>query len=415
MILSQVLTVLATSLAAILIARNLDPDDWGIFSAYLGLSFALAVFVEFGLATWLLRELSRLFAGDTGAAEPRAAALMGAAIYSTVGLTAAVVVLGTAASAIQGEPASMELALSLLLLYGGLFASANVLEAYLRAHRRLRRVVTASIFEKYVLLTLLLMAAGSGISVWEVGIAYAIAGVLRLSLLGVSIFGRRLPPWPGLSYVRGLWRKSLPFALTSGAVTVVPQLDALVLLALSATAAGYFALGIRVLGPAVVAAAIGATTLYPFLARGAHRASAIWMFALAFAICGAVLAVVGIMLTPTLLPTIFGDQYASAVRPVQLMLLVLPLVYAVNPLLTYSFSCGRERAVLVTSLSAALIGTGAIVVGQALAGPSGAAVGLLFRQLLLFGAIASIAFVAGRSRPAFLYAPVSPSAGAHLG
>ncbi len=55
---SQILTVIATSFAAIVIARTLDPDDWAVFSAFLGLSIALALVADFGIGTWLLRELS---------------------------------------------------------------------------------------------------------------------------------------------------------------------------------------------------------------------------------------------------------------------------------------------------------------------------------------------------------------------
>src|SRR5436309_14840722 len=61
-LLSRGLTVVAATLSAVLVARRLAPGDCGIFSAFLGLSFALGVFGEFGLATWLLRELSRGFA-----------------------------------------------------------------------------------------------------------------------------------------------------------------------------------------------------------------------------------------------------------------------------------------------------------------------------------------------------------------
>src|SRR5918995_2095222 len=63
---SQVLTVIATSFAAIMIARTLDPDDWGVFSAFLGLSIALTLVADFGIGTWLLRELSRLHARGDG-------------------------------------------------------------------------------------------------------------------------------------------------------------------------------------------------------------------------------------------------------------------------------------------------------------------------------------------------------------
>ena len=53
--------VVAARCSAVVVARWLDAEDWGVFSAFLGLSIALGVFIEFGLATWLLRDLSALF------------------------------------------------------------------------------------------------------------------------------------------------------------------------------------------------------------------------------------------------------------------------------------------------------------------------------------------------------------------
>lgn len=60
---SQFAVTLATSVLAIIVARSLTPHEWGIFSGFLALSVALAVFAEFGLSAWVLRELSLLGTG----------------------------------------------------------------------------------------------------------------------------------------------------------------------------------------------------------------------------------------------------------------------------------------------------------------------------------------------------------------
>jgi O-antigen/teichoic acid export membrane protein len=396
MIVSQGLTVIATSLAAVLIARKLEPSDWGVFSAFLGLSFALAVFVEFGLATWLLRELSRLFVENGEAADNEARVLVATAAVFAIVVAITIVVAGTGAGAVAGERASLVVALSSLLCYGGLFALANILEPYLRAQRRLGRIVTASILEKYVLVMLVVIAATQGAGIWELGLAYLVAGLLRVSLLYWSVFGGSLPRLPTSSDLRSVLRKSLPFALTSGAFTVVPRLDALCLLALSTTAAGYFALGDRMLGPLAIASAIAATTLYPFLAQRAHRSRAVWGLSFGLGVCGGIAAAAGFLTAPTLVPLLFGHQYEAAVPAMRLMFLALPLVYAASPLLVYSFSYERERAVVGATLIAMLTGTGAILIGQALEGISGAAAGFLLRQALVFGALVAIAATATR-------------------
>ena len=407
MLVSQGLTIVAASLSAVLVARGLAANEWGVFSAFLGLSFALGVFVEFGLATWLLREFSQLFAEGGEAAEQRARGLVGAAIGYTLTLTVALAAIGIVAGVIAGESATLVFTLSALLCYGGLFATANVLEPWLRAQRRLRRVVTASITEKYILVILVVLAVVTGAGLWAIGIAYVTAGLLRASLLGRSIFGWHLPPFPKRADVRLLLGKSMPFALTSGALNVVPKLDTLVLLIFSATAAGYFALADRILGVAIVAAVIAATTLYPHLARRVHGDRTIWALALGFGACGAVIAAVGFLAAPTLVPLIFGQKYSGAGSTVRLMLLSLPLIYAANPLQAYGFSYGRERAVVVATLSVTFVGTAAIVIGQALEGVSGAAAGFLVRQSLMFIAIASIAVVTARKHRHSAAVPLS--------
>lgn len=397
LLISQLLTFAATSVAAILIARRLTPSDWGVFSAFLGLSFALAVFVEFGLATWLLRELSRLFTEQGDAATSEAHGLVAASIAFAVAVMGVIVAAGVVVAEVRGMRPSFEIALVSLLLYGGLFACSNVLEPYLRAQRRLRRVVAASVVEKYVLVSLVVFSAVVGSGVWGIGLAYVAAGLLRLGLLGASVFQRTWPAVPSLGAVRSVLRRSLPFALMSGAVSVVPRLDAICLLSVSAVAAGYFSLGDRILTPALLVPSIGAMTLYPFLARRSHRPGAIWALAAGFGVGGGLLAAVGFFLAPTIVPLVFGHRYAGAVPAVQIMLLALPLIYAANPLVAYCNSSGRERAVVAAAVTAAVAGTGAIVTGQVVEGIRGAAAGMLMRQALMFGLFSVIAATATRA------------------
>jgi O-antigen/teichoic acid export membrane protein len=394
---SQLLTIGATTLAAVLIARHLQPSEWGIFSAFLGLSFGLAVFVEFGLASWLLRELSGLYAEQGEAAGEDSRRLVAAGLGFALVAGALIVALGAAAGALAGQRGASLFVLSALLLYGGLWASCNVLEAELRARRRLRRVVAASVLEKYVLVSLVAAAFLTGGGLWGVGGAYAVAGLLRLSLLGWSVFGRRLPARPRAREVTAVVRASLPFALTSGALSVVPRLDALGLLAFSAVAAGYFALGDRILAPLALVPGIAATALFPFLARRAHTVGAVWRLAGAFGLAGGILAIVAFVSAPTLVPLIFGSGYADAVPAVQIMVLALPLVYAANPLLVYSYTFGRERSIAATILVASLTGTAAILTGQALVGVTGAAAGFLVRQVLVSGGFVLTAVRASRA------------------
>ena len=76
-------------------------------------------------------------------------------------------------------------------------------------------------------------------------------------------------------------------------------------------------------------------------------------------------AVAGIFLAPFAVPALFGSDYRAAVPVVQIMLFVIPFVYASTPLLVQLYTSGNERKVLGATLLASLVGTTAILVGQA--------------------------------------------------
>jgi O-antigen/teichoic acid export membrane protein len=400
---SQVLTVIATSVAAIMIARTLDPGDWGVFSAFLGLSIALALVADFGLGTWLLRELSRLVAGgaDEQGSE-RAGRLLSAGIVVNTVVALPLLVAALAWSAIAQPGADVTVALVSLLVYGALTATANVLETHLRAHRRVRLVLAASLIEKGVLLVLLVAVVTSNAGLAAIGISYVVAGLSRIAFDATVVFVRDGVPHaiPATNEVRDVARASLPFALNAASFNLVPRLDTLVLLTLSATSAGWFAIGDRVLGPALLVPATLGATLYPFMAGRAAKEVPPWKLAGAVGAAGVVLAAVGILLAPFLIPLLFGDAYEESVPVAQIMLLVVPLIYTASPLLVIAYSHGRERSLLVPILALSLAGTVAIVVGQMVGGPTLAAAGYVARSALFLAVIGVVAFVAWRRHTA---------------
>jgi hypothetical protein len=70
------------------------------------------------------------------------------------------------------------------------------------------------------------------------------------------------------------------------------------------------------------------------------------------------------------------------------MLVAIPLVFAANPLLAHVYTARLERRRLGAGLAGvACIGTGAIVLGQTLVGPEGAAAGYVTRSILIVGVL----------------------------
>jgi lipopolysaccharide exporter len=406
---SQTLTIVATSAAAILIARHLDPSDWGVFGGFFALSVAMTIVIQFGMSAWLLRELSKLFADDEPDAAAEATRLVGAALTVNFALTAPIVAGGLVVAHARGLDGEVTVALASLLAYAGLSSASIVIETDLRARRRVARVAAASILEKYVLVGLVVSIAMLGGGLAMIGLSYVAAGVVRLLFVCVSVLPGRpnALEMPTRHLVVRVLRDSLPFALASSCVNVVPKLDTFVLLAFSATSAGYFALGDRVLGPALVFQDVLSATLFPFFAKALeHRAP--WLLAALFAAVGACGGLALFVFAPALVPVVFGDKYEEAVPVVRIFALALPLVFAAGPLRVYAFSRQRERRVVVLVFVASVAGTIGIVTGQWAFGVVAAAVAWLMRQVLFLAAMAIECANVDRSRTAAQ--PLDPAA-----
>ena len=401
MLVAQVLAVIATSIAAISVARILAPGDWGVFSAFLGMSLALAVVADFGLATWLLREFSRL-AAERAENDHRhmVGRVLSGALAINVGIATPLWAGAAVWAALRRPDAALIVALLALLAYGTMTASAGAMETYLRSRREVRLVVGVSILEKFVLLGLLLGVAAADGGLEGIGLAYLAAGLTRIAADVVLVVGRRDVPlaWPRWHDVRAVARSSFPFALTTGSLNVIPRLDTLLLVTLSTTSAAWYAIGDRLIGPALLIPSTLGVTLYPFLASAHARRTAPWKLSVGMAGGGLAIALVGIALAPFVVPVLFGDAYDDAVPVSQIMLLTLPLVYATSPLLVSAFSNGAEHRLVVPILALSLLGSLAIAAGELLAGAEGAAVGLVVRTALFLVFIGSVAMSAA-SRP----------------
>jgi O-antigen/teichoic acid export membrane protein len=399
---SQAGAIVATSALAILLARYLGPKDWGIFSAVLGLSLALSTFVELGLTAWLLRELSQLWVRDEPEAEPRTARIQaGQLVLSSLAVNLALgaaMIVGSGAVAIaSGAGATRALLLISLVAYGGLIAACSTLETVFRARRRVGRVMTATLLEKVLLLALVTVFLVLGFSMVTIGVAYLLAGIAHTAY-DVTMIVRSKDValvFPSKQMARHVARATVPFVLARTSLNVIPYLDTFILAAISAVAAGYFAIGVRALGPIIMIPAVMSTALFPFLARESEGSRAGWQVVGILSAVGAIIAAMAIVLSPPLVPIVFGAEYTPAIGVVQVMFLTIPFIFAGNALLAHVYSARLEQRALGLGLGGiACFGTGAIVAGQILVGPVGAAAGYLLRNILFTVALA----VAGGAR-----------------
>ena len=396
---SQPFTVVATSLVAILVARELTPADWAYFSAYLGLALGFAILIDLGLTAWLIRELAAISAA--GADERQETGrLLGAALAFNAGAASALGVVALAAVVLLGASSETMIPLGCFIAYVGLVAMASACEARLRAVRRERRVAGASLLEKGLLLSLVGgLVALTQAEVAAIAAAYAVAGAARLAFSAAAVLPNVSLVRPTRSRVWRAVRSSAPFAFSAAALTLIPRLDTLVVLTLSTTSAAYIALGDRILGPALFIPVVVSISLYPFIAADTSAAVE-WRFVGGLAALGLAVAVLGIALAPWAVPFVFGSKYRDAVPTVQVFMLALPFSYATNVLLAYVYSARRESVVLAVTLVLSLLGTCAVLVGQALGGSTAAAAGVVLRQALFTVGLLAIGLGVGRSNAA---------------
>jgi O-antigen/teichoic acid export membrane protein len=385
-LLSQASVTVMTSAISILLARSLDPADFGALSAFLSLSQALSLAVDVGLTTWLLRELSAVRASQSpAAADDATASLLRGSLQVNAVLGILLCALTGLVAAAAGLRAQLVALLVGLMLYVVLIAMSTALEAGLRSQRRLRLVVVTNIAEKATLAGGVVIVVVIGAPYAWLAVAYVVAGLTRV-VLGHSFVLRPLGSGVRATRFSVIARSGAPFALNATAFNFVPRLDIPLVALFSTSSAAYFALGFQIFTTLTLIPVIGGSTLYPFAARLLH-ASSFRRVAAAFGVVGIAVAAVAIGLTPLLLPLIFGDNYQPAVAVTQVTLIALPLVFVGNGLMVGVYATHRERALLRRTLPGAVAGSIAVCVGQVLFGATGAAAGFVFRYVLFVGAL----------------------------
>lgn len=383
--------VVVTTALAVVIARYLGPDDFGVFAGFLGLSQVLMLLAALGVATWLLRDLSQLLAAEQ-ADHRLASELVSASVALTAGMALILTSGSLLAGLLLGSSGDLAVALVALMGYMGLLTCATVLEVVFRAHRRLSRLVIATFLEKLFLALAVTVAVLSGTGIAGIAAAYVAAGVLRLAwdLWAIRASGLITLSRPTPDGVRSVVRSSIPFGLGTATPTAIVRLDIFLIGLISSSSAGLFAVGDRFLGVLLIIPTACAGALYPHLARHADAIRATWLAALGLGLVGAVLAAVGVLLAPTAVHVLFGDSYDDAVPTVRIMLLAAPLMFATAILMAGMFSGRHERRVLGVMLLGSVCGTGFVVTGQALFGEEGAALGYVVRYVVFLLALGAM-------------------------
>jgi O-antigen/teichoic acid export membrane protein len=384
------LTAVAT-LVMILLARNLSTYQFGLFSSFLGLAQALSFVVDAGLTVWLLRECSRIRVSDTPRDHQDAeiARLLGHALSIVLYMGIIAVVGSVTVGLALGLSPTLALAQGAFMGYIAVLAAATALEARLRSERRLGLVLSAVLVEKAALLAFvgIVLLLGGGLLV--VGAVYVLAGLLRASLdyhralrpLGAARGGSPLlvKPWQ----ISPILRVTAPFAFNSAALTFLPRLDTAIVATVSVVGAGYYALGYQIVTTAQLVPAIASVTLLPLLTANHRAQGSQWKVFWTMTGIGALAAAVAILLTPILVPPLFGAHYRPAIGSIQVMMLAIPPIFASNAIMPFLYNHGHEHDILRWVLPPSLLGTALVLLGEIAIGPVGASLGLMARFVLI--------------------------------
>jgi O-antigen/teichoic acid export membrane protein len=395
---SQVTALVVTTGLAALVARYLGPDEFGIFAGFLSLAYGLSLYVDAGVATWLLRELSRSASVNKARSANESRAADSELVCAALTFNGALALVLTAGSivvaAALGSSQNLVLSLAALMAYSCLLNCAATLETVFRARRMIGTVIAAIACEKGLLVALVGAALLAGWGIMGIALGYVAAGLARVVFdVGASMRGLIKPRAPEWQDLRKVFLHSLPFGISSTASTAVVRLDTFVLGLFSVFAAGLYAIGDRFATAALIVPATAATTLYPLLARRERALRGALHAAVTMGAIGALLAGIGIAVAPWLVPALFGDRFSGAVDVVQLMLLGVPFYFATSMLMAGLFSAGHERSVVRVLLPSTIFGTGCVILGQLTEGVRGAAIGYACRPVLQLVALSALAWL----------------------
>jgi O-antigen/teichoic acid export membrane protein len=402
LLVSQVMLTATATLVMILLSRGLSKYQFGVFASFLGFSQALSFVVDVGLPLWLLREAIHSYAVGTAAAAKREVyERLWHSAYAVAGIGVVLATVVALAAIGLGLTPVLALAQAGFIIYVALLAVSMCLETDLRARRRPGLVVVATMVEKSTILAGVVVALTMHWGVVGIAGATVLGGCGRLAFsYSRTLWGSGVArPHIGRGSVLVL-RGSAPFAGNTASLSFFPRIDTPVVALISVVSASYFTLGFQVTTTALLLPGIASMTLLPFLhgkdGTARRRVGAV----VVMGALGVAAAVGGWLLSPFVIPLMFGSRYHAAVRTVQIMWLGMPFAFIAYALLTLLYAIGREHAVAVAIWVPSLLGTGLVVAGAVLWGAPGAAGGYAARyvlQALVVAVIARRGFAATRA------------------
>jgi len=304
-------------IVAILVARFLGPGAMGLYAALFSVAVLIETFISLGMSDSLVRDV---------AAQPSRAAPMFLAALRLVSLISVVPAAGLAIAAVFADEYDAARASLLILAVGSPISGAFVAaQAVLQGAERVLALTWVTFVARVASLSFLFFVFFYGVA----GIEAAFASRVLFHFLSLGAFAWLLL-WKragddSAHSTRELMARSMPFAVNKAIRETVLRLPSLVLPAsIGLAAAGLFDSANRIRSTVAMTMSASIVGLMPALARNAAGQQQGTSLLLGFSvkymcIVMSIVASLVALLSEELVFLLFGESFASAALPLQLL------------------------------------------------------------------------------------------------
>jgi O-antigen/teichoic acid export membrane protein len=333
---------------SVLIVRNLGAADYGQYAAVLAFGAMFVFLADLGLSPYMVREVARW--RDVPDGVERVNALFGDVLLLRFLLSVLAALLLIATAWLTGRPMVMTIAIALGTLGLIMYSIQGSSDAMLAGFERLD--LSAGSKVSYQLVFVL-----AGAAALLLGTGYY--GLIGANLLGIAVMtiicwrgARTLSLRPSRAVARNwpaLLRASIPFGIIGFTLGLSYKFDSVLLNIFRSDAeTGYYNAAYNLVFSTVMLSNVINTSLYPSLTRQAasapHTLPAIYERALRYLLALALpIAVGAAMLADQIVPFLFKAAYLPAVPALQIVICVVPLMFASEFLGYVVLIAGDER------------------------------------------------------------------------
>lgn len=358
---------------ALLVARTLGPERFGVFALAQGTALYVWIGVDLGVNLYGAREVAR--AGD--AWRPVVQELLGLRLAAAFAMTV-LYVAGSALLAPEGTFGA--------LAFGGAYLLANALSLdwaakgmdafHLPALANALSAIVA--LAGFALLVRAVPDPAVAAGTW--GAAYFAGAAVLLLTLGRRVGARVVPSFDPAAWRRHL-RASLFFAASGAMLSAMQYAPIVALTSMGGFGElGHFSAAARIVTVVMSAGFLLPMAMYPTLSRraaggGLEDAARI----LQVAMLGLGLAAGGMifLLAEPVVQVLYGEEYVAGARLLSVLAWIVPLVFVRYSVGSVLLAAGRQRAHALASLAGVLV----TIAGCALSADRGAVLGVSFAWL----------------------------------